>query len=27
LNIAGPRASEDPEIYDLTMDLLRELFN
>lgn len=26
LNIAGPRASEDSEIYDLTLQLLREVF-
>jgi hypothetical protein len=26
LNIAGPRASEDPEIYSLSKDLLRTLF-
>jgi len=26
LNVAGPRASEDSEIYDLTLQLLREVF-
>ena len=26
LNIAGPRASEDPEIYDITVQTLKEVF-
>lgn len=26
LNVAGPRASKDPKIYDMTMDVLESLF-